>query len=631
MLLCLQMSAQTLQRGHGKISHLKKIREHKVDGGIMRTVVMQGDTLTLNVFDGKVKGQHLRQGEKYSTKVIYYNSANDSIVKAVVLTSSLICDYIEPLTSNIVPSNIIVPTPKWNSLPSATHSLYLNFDGWHGINLNWSPNYINALPSTMSLIQKKQIFDSVAFYNSAFNVNVTTDSNVYKATNNTEMIVITPTWQFYGVAVGGVYYVGCYKLKNYMPGWAFESNLAYEPKYIARAVCHELWHGLGLGHQPQYRSDCTVLYQYNNGNANSGPIMGDPYDSKFAQADSSSKQNDLPILLNNGFGYRVKLTIKSLQAIGGAFVDSGYILSGDTNTFLIPAGLTVATIKISTGQFTWKVMGNKLLVFANPAAVFKDYCYSVSPNYLIGSYKISGVFSGTPPNPCANFSISVTPKNSSICQNLSMKLSASPAQSYVWLASFGLSLSPLSAVTITPTITTTYTVTGTNAQGCTAQATAVVTVLPNPTITITASKPNPICKNSPVTLSAIGVITWVWQSPLSSLSSTVSVSPVSSTSYSVIGTDNNGCTGTSSYAVTVKDCLIPVNQALSNVKVNSAIIGFSKNGSTDYVLTISPTVTVPKVSCTTACTFVLTGLTKGTHYTYSINGGKVFNFTTPLK
>ncbi len=102
---------------------------------------------------------------------------------------------------------------------------------------------------------------------------------------------------------------------------------------------------------------------------------------------------------------------------------------------------------------------------------------------------------------------------------------------------------------VTPIINTTYTVTGSDANGCTGTANVTVTVNPDPIVSIAASA-NPICIGNSTILTAAGAATYVWSGGLGT-TNPLTVSPLSTITYLVTGTDINGCTGTSNLVVTV--------------------------------------------------------------------------------
>lgn len=102
----------------------------------------------------------------------------------------------------------------------------------------------------------------------------------------------------------------------------------------------------------------------------------------------------------------------------------------------------------------------------------------------------------------------------------------------------------------------TMTVTVTDMEGCVGlngTASFTVTSVNPPTVTVTPSITT-ICQGQSTTLTASGASTYVW-SPAIGLSSTtgatVTASPSTTTTYTVTGTDVNGCTATSNVTVTV--------------------------------------------------------------------------------
>jgi gliding motility-associated-like protein len=140
----------------------------------------------------------------------------------------------------------------------------------------------------------------------------------------------------------------------------------------------------------------------------------------------------------------------------------------------------------------------------------------------------------------------------SICIGATAQLQATGGTSYVWTPSTGLSCTTCANPTATPTATTTYTVTGTGSNGCT--DTGVVTITVNPKPNVTAAPSQAICIGNAVQLLATGAASYVW-TPSTGLSCTTCANPVASptstTTYTVTGTDANGCTDTGVVTITV--------------------------------------------------------------------------------
>lgn len=142
--------------------------------------------------------------------------------------------------------------------------------------------------------------------------------------------------------------------------------------------------------------------------------------------------------------------------------------------------------------------------------------------------------------------------NQTICIGGSATLSATGAVSYVWTPATGLSCTACASPVASPTTTTTYTVTGTNANGC--KNTSTVTVNVNPLPVVNAGANQTICPGGSAPLLATGAVSYVW-SPATGLSCTAcanpNATPALTTTYTVTGTNANGCVNTSSVTITV--------------------------------------------------------------------------------
>ncbi|HXG57463.1 MAG TPA: hypothetical protein VNL91_00375, partial [Thermoanaerobaculia bacterium] len=150
---------------------------------------------------------------------------------------------------------------------------------------------------------------------------------------------------------------------------------------------------------------------------------------------------------------------------------------------------------------------------------------------------------------------------------------------------------------VSPSETTTYTVTVTNQSGCSKSANHTVTVnpLPQPVGSTTS-----ICAGGKVTLDAgSGFASYSW-SPGEGTSQTFEVSPTETTTYTVIVTNQSGCTKSANHTVTVNPLPQPVGSTTSicaGAKVTlDAGSGFanyswSPGGGTSQTFEVSPTET----------------------------------------
>ncbi|RLD63820.1 MAG: hypothetical protein DRI84_09245, partial [Bacteroidetes bacterium] len=141
--------------------------------------------------------------------------------------------------------------------------------------------------------------------------------------------------------------------------------------------------------------------------------------------------------------------------------------------------------------------------------------------------------------------LSVSP-SATICAGQSTILSANGATTYNWTPNGGTSLTTPS-ITISPLNTQTYLVVGANGFGCLDSATTTVTVNQLPVLNINA--PSAICNGDSANLIASGANTYQWLP--AAFGSSITVYPNTNTSYTVIGTDANGCTDSISQSIVV--------------------------------------------------------------------------------
>jgi hypothetical protein len=146
--------------------------------------------------------------------------------------------------------------------------------------------------------------------------------------------------------------------------------------------------------------------------------------------------------------------------------------------------------------------------------------------------------------------------NTSVCDGASITLTASagPGSTYVW--SNG---SPFVNTNITATASASYSViahTSTiNGVNCISTGSLLVTVNPNPTVHIVSTR-TLICKGEKTILTASGGTAFAWTN-LTPTTASIQVSPIAvnlTTTYTVTGTDANGCQGMATIDVKVSAC-----------------------------------------------------------------------------
>src|SRR3954463_16065136 len=102
--------------------------------------------------------------------------------------------------------------PKFSSYPTATATIYLDFDGHTVVGTSWNngaPLFCAA--SGITDAQITEIFNRVSEDYRPFNVNITTDSAKFLAAplNRRMRIIVTPTSQWTSGVVG-ISYVGSF-------------------------------------------------------------------------------------------------------------------------------------------------------------------------------------------------------------------------------------------------------------------------------------------------------------------------------------------------------------------------------------------------------------------------------------
>ena len=175
----------------------------------------------------------------------------------------------------------------------------------------------------------------------------------------------------------------------------------------------------------------------------------------------------------------------------------------------------------------------------------------VNTNSIVASPTITSTYTvlGTNASGCTNSLVatcSVTPlpvvtiNSPSICIGTTATLTPSGAATYSWMT--GSTLNPL---TVSPVVTSTYMVTGT-LSGCTNTAITTVTVNPLPIVSINSPT---ICSGQLAFLTGAGASTYTWSN--GSVVNPLTVSPIATSNYSVLGMSAAGCYGVAASTVEV--------------------------------------------------------------------------------
>jgi hypothetical protein len=139
--------------------------------------------------------------------------------------------------------------------------------------------------------------------------------------------------------------------------------------------------------------------------------------------------------------------------------------------------------------------------------------------------------------------VTISSGTAAICAGSTIPLTANGAATYSWSTT-----ETTTVITPSPTITTNYSVTGTDMNNCINTATATINVNALPVITITNSVTTS-CGVNAIPLTASGAATYSWST--TETTAAITPSPSVTTSYTVDGTDLNGCVNTATAIINV--------------------------------------------------------------------------------
>ncbi|MFM9948535.1 MAG: gliding motility-associated C-terminal domain-containing protein [Saprospiraceae bacterium] len=328
---------------------------------------------------------------------------------------------------------------------------------------------------------------------------------------------------------------------------------------------------------------------------------------------------------NNGCTDVADVTVTINAVTATATADPLVVCSGDPVLLTATGG---GTYSWSTGQTAANVLVSPIATTTYSVTVTNNGCTDVADvTVTVSTVNATAVAN---PNP--------------ICAGQSTVLTATGGGTYAW--STGQSGA---SITVTPAANTPYTVTVTN-NGCTGTATINVVInIVNANIT---ANPNPVCAGNATVLTATGGATYSWSTGQSG--SSISVSPASTTTYSVTAT-NAGCTDIADITVTVNSVTANVTAAPATIcdgasTVLTATGGGTYNWSTGQSgpsITVSPTatttysVTVTNNGCTDVADATVTvnsvtaqasasptGICEGATTVLTATGGGTYSWST---
>jgi gliding motility-associated-like protein len=302
----------------------------------------------------------------------------------------------------------------------------------------------------------------------------------------------------------------------------------------------------------------------------------------YAWFDSGGNQ------IGTGATLSVSPTVTASYTVQGTAAD-GCIGTGTSTVTVNPLPTVTATdATVCAGQQVTLTGGGNAASYSWSGGVVNGVPFSPAGS---GQYTVIGTSAaGCQNSALANVTVNPLPvvfagDDTQVCTGSAVTLTATGANNYTWTNGV------VNGIAFTPANTATYTVVGTDLNGCQASDQVTVVVLNN--APINAGADQTICAGSSTTITATGGETYTWNNGLGAgVSHTVS--PATTTTYTVEGEDSNGCLGTDQVVITV----LPLPTA-----------------------TITGTTTVCQNDAEPTITFTGANGTAPYTFTYTINGG----------
>ncbi|MES2678547.1 MAG: T9SS type A sorting domain-containing protein [Bacteroidota bacterium] len=235
---------------------------------------------------------------------------------------------------------------------------------------------------------------------------------------------------------------------------------------------------------------------------------------------------------------------------------------------------TLSVLPLPGVSYTWSTGNNSPSLVVSPPVNQTYTCYAKGNSYCMMTVHQLTV----QPNP------TVTANSATICAGSAANLCAFGASSYMWAPATGLTYTLGPCTSASPAIATTYTITGSTSV-CSGSTTVSVNVLPQPSLVapLTAT----LCPGQSQSICINGANSYTWSLIPGLNSYTVNcpvASPLMSTNYIVTGVGNNGCTKSTTIAVSVDPCLGIHHPAAVN---NSRFIIFPNPNAGNFSIQLS--------------------------------------------
>jgi hypothetical protein len=327
----------------------------------------------------------------------------------------------------------------------------------------------------------------------------------------------------------------------------------------------------------------ATTYTYSGGNSVVNPTTSTSYtvigdnNGCINTAVSSVAVNSLPIVsVNSGAicvgqsftmtpGGATTYTFSNGSDIVTPTANSSYTLTGTdangcSNTAVSSVSVnSLPIVSVNSGAIC---VGQSFTMTPSGATT---YTFSNGSDIVTPTANSSYTLTGTDANGCINTAVSsvavntlpiVSVNSGTICAGQSFTMVPTGAATYAY--SNGSDV-------VTSSVNASYTVTGTDANGCENTAVSALSVNALPVVTAVTNN-TLLCVGQTATLSVSGATTYTWST--TDNTAAVAVSPTVQTTYTVNGTDANGCSNTTTVTQDVSLCTGIVTLTNSNSSIN---------------------------------------------------------------
>jgi dienelactone hydrolase len=307
-------------------------------------------------------------------------------------------------------------------------------------------------------------------------------------------------------------------------------------------------------------------------------------------------------------------TISPIGANTYSYSGGSSVVSPTATTSYSVSGTSTAGC-VSSVVINTVTINAKPIITVNSGSICAGGSFTISPSGA-NTYSFSGGSSVVSPTATTSYSISgtstagcvssviintvtvnakpiITVNSGSICAGGSFTISPTGASTYSY--SGGLSV-------VSPTVTTSYSVSGTNTAGCVSNNPVITTVTVNP-LPIISVNSGTICNGESFVIIPTGALTYTYSS------GTNSVMPLANNSYSVNGTDVNGCVSSISAVSNITVIALPtIVAATSNsLLCVSQTATLSATGATTYTWSTNENTPDIAITPTVQTTYTIVG------------------------